>query len=422
MFALLRTRTVRNLSLLTAVNFVSGILRFLCTILMAKILSPADWGNVAIFISILDVVFILADGGLNATLVRFVAAFPDRLANSVVGRCLGLKALLAAVLLLGLWAFQGPILANQQFPPELHWVYRLSVLSAIALAFHTMSLSIFQAREEYGRYSVSFLTVNIIRASGLALFALLGKDSLHALILLYFSAPFIGLLLVLPFAFTSLRRTASLPPASVQTTDIVAFMLPLAAMNAITIGHMRASSFMLKMLASPEAVANYELAYQVGFALPLVTRAMITVLLPRVSTMKERDELLRYRRRVLRLYVIILPLTIAGVLLAPLFISLVFGEKYAESLDIIRLLILAFGFSVLMPPLGLVFYAVKRPIYLTWVQLLQFAITVVLNYVFIPRWGGAGAAVVMLIATLVSASAIITLSSWVIRNREPDPA
>ena len=82
MFALLRTRTVRNLSLLTAVNFVSGILRFLCTILMAKILSPADWGNVAIFISILDVVFILADGGLNATLVRFVAAFPDRRATS----------------------------------------------------------------------------------------------------------------------------------------------------------------------------------------------------------------------------------------------------------------------------------------------------------------------------------------------------
>ena len=86
MFALLRTRTVRNLSLLTAVNFVSGILRFLCTILMAKILSPADWGNVAIFISILDVVFILADGGLNATLVSFVAAFPARRAPSVVGR------------------------------------------------------------------------------------------------------------------------------------------------------------------------------------------------------------------------------------------------------------------------------------------------------------------------------------------------
>lgn len=423
MLELLQTRTVRNMSLLTAVNFLSGILRFLCTILLAKILAPEDWGNVAIFISILDVVFILADAGLNATLVRFVAAHPDKRASSVVGRCLGLRILLSAGLFLGLWAFQGPILANQHFPPELHWVYLFSVFSAIALAFHTMSLSIFQAKEEYGRYSVSFISVNLIRVSSLALFALLGKGTLNALILLYFSAPFIGLLLVFPFAAASVRRTASLPPASVKTREIVLFMLPLAAMNAITIGHMRVSSFMLKMLATPEAVANYELAYQIGFALPLVTRAMITVLLPRVSTMKTGDELLRYRGRVLRLYFVILPLTLAGVLLAPLFISLVFGEKYVESLNIIRLLLVAFGLSVLMPPLGLVFYAMKRPIYLTGVQLLQLVITVALNYYFIPRWEGIGAAVVMLIGTLVSAFAIITLSSWVIRRiPEPDPA
>jgi O-antigen/teichoic acid export membrane protein len=214
----------------------------------------------------------------------------------------------------------------------------------------------------------------------------------------------------------TLRQTADLPKPGVSLKTMLAFMAPLAVMGAITIGNMRVSNFMLKTLASPEAVANFELAYQIGFVFPLLTGAMITVLLPRVSAMESRAELRSYRTRLLRMYPIVIPLTLLGVLVGPWFISLVFGAKYAASLAIIRILIIGFGIHIVTHPMSLVFYAVSRPVYLTAIYLAQFALIVVLNFLFIPRWDGLGAALALLVATLAAVSGIIVVSGWVIRE------
>ncbi|HQH27871.1 MAG TPA: hypothetical protein PLP17_10790, partial [Oligoflexia bacterium] len=224
-----------------------------------------------------------------------------------------------------------------------------------------------------------------------------------------------------PLLFLTLRRSAALPRPAVSLSAMLLFMAPLALMNAITIGNMRVSNFMLKTLASPEAVANYELAYQIGFVFPLLTSALFTVLLPRVSAMQSRDELRSYRARLLRMYPIVLGMTLAGVLIGPWFIAVVFGAKYAASLAIVRLLIIGFGIHIITQPMSLVFYAVSRPAYLTAIYFAQFAVIVVLNYFFIPRWGGMGAALAVLIATLLAVFAIITLSGWVIRTLPRDP-
>lgn len=412
----MRTRTARHASLVAGVNFGSAVMRFFVAIIMAKILSPEQWGNIAVFIAMMDVVSILCDSGLNATLVRFVAAEANARATTVLGRCLSIKTAIAAVLLVVLWILREPILRNQQFPEALHWVYPVAIAGAVFLSFHGLMLSVFQAKQEYGRYCVAYLSVNALRMLGLGMLSVLGMLTLPAITVSFFSAPAVAVVLVFPVVFLTVRRTMGLPRPSATLREMLVFMAPLAVMSAITIGNMRVSNFMLKTLASPEAVANYELAYQIGFVFPLLTGALITVLLPRVSAMESREELQGYRTRLLRMYPIVLPLTLAGMVVGPWFIALVFGAKYAASLAIIRILIIGFGIHIVTHPLSLVFYAVSRPVYLTAIYLVQFVVIVVLNYFFIPRWGGMGAALSVLIATLLAVSAIIWVSGWVIRE------
>jgi len=419
--ALLRTRTARQAFLIAAVNFASAILRFVVTILMAKILSPEGWGNVAVFIALMDVISILCDSGVNATLVRFVAAEADSRATTIFGRCFSIKSANAATLVLVLWVLRRPILENQQFPQELHWLYPVAIAAGVLLSFHSLALSMFQAKQEFGRYSFTYLSVNTVRMLGLGTLLMLGTLTLPAVTASFFSAPAADFALALALLFLTLRRSAALPRPAVSLSAMLLFMAPLALMNAITIGNMRVSNFMLKTLASPEAVANYELAYQIGFVFPLLTSALFTVLLPRVSAMQSRDELRSYRARLLRMYPIVLGMTLAGVLIGPWFIAVVFGAKYAASLAIVRLLIIGFGIHIITQPMSLVFYAVSRPAYLTAIYFAQFAVIVVLNYFFIPRWGGMGAALAVLIATLLAVFAIITLSGWVIRTLPRDP-
>ncbi|MEA3366327.1 MAG: oligosaccharide flippase family protein, partial [Candidatus Hydrogenedentes bacterium] len=306
--ALLRTRTARHVSLVATVNVSSALLRFFVTVLMAGILSPVEWGNIAVFIAMMDIVSVLSDSGLNATLVRFVAADAASRTMTIFSRCVTVKLAITFLLLGVLWLFREPILENQQFPVTFHWIYPLAVSAGIFLSFLGLFLSVFQAKQEYGRYSLGYLSVNTFRAVGLGVLLVVGVASLRAVTVSFFCAPVVALVLTLPLVVLTLKRTIGLPRPAAGWKAMLMFMAPLSVMGAITIGNMRISNFMLKTLASPEAVANYELAYQIGGIFPLLTGALIIVLLPKVSAMQSQEELRNYRKRLLRMYWLLLPL------------------------------------------------------------------------------------------------------------------
>jgi O-antigen/teichoic acid export membrane protein len=162
-------------------------------------------------------------------------------------------------------------------------------------------------------------------------------------------------------------------------------------------------------------LANYELAYQVGFALPLLTHAIFTVLLPRVSAMKDPAELAAYRRQALRLYPLVGVVTLVAVALAPYPLRWVFGEKYAAAVPVLRILVLTFGIHVVSHPLSLVFYNANRPHYLTLIYLVQLVLLTPASLALIPPLGAAGAAWSLLAVTCVSVAAIVTLSGRTVR-------
>lgn len=88
------------------------------------------------------------------------------------------------------------------------------------------------------------------------------------------------------------------------------------------------------------------------------------------------------------------------------------------------MLILGFGIDLVFNPLGLIFYALKRPQNMTAIHLVQLAVLLPLNYfVMIPRYEGVGAALSLLIVrvgTVIAAVAWTGISIRALARREAD--
>lgn len=414
---LLRTPTAAQTGIVMSGTLTSAALRLVITFAFAALLEPTQWAELAYFIAMVDMAAVFSDSGIHATTVRFMAQDPDKDPRPVILRCLAVKMAVAAAVcvvaaLLYPWAIA---VLREDF--QARWLYPAAIAGGLLLGFSAFAMSIFQGCQRYGLYAFQAVLINVVRACATAAVVWTGAASLAVFGALYFGAPAAGALAGAVIVLWLLTRRPPAEKASAPYRELLAFIAPLALMQIITISNMRVSSFMIKSLGEEGALGNYELAYQVGFVFPLLTGALFAVLLPKVSAMKERAELRTYRRQALKLYPAVLILTLAGVIVGPLVLTAVFGDKYAPANAVIRVLVLTFGIHVVTQPLTLVFYSIGRPHYLTVIYGCQLAGLIPLNMLLIPRLNALGAAISILLVTVLAVGAIIALSGRVLKDQ-----
>jgi O-antigen/teichoic acid export membrane protein len=351
-------------------------------------------------------------------MVRFIAADDDRSPRQIVARCTALKLGLYAAVALVAAAAAPFYLARLGIPASYGALYPVAVAAGAMLAATNFAMAFFQGLQRYGMFAVQAVIVNCVRALVMGAALVAGWRSLELLAGAFFAAPLAGAISGVYLIVRTLRRTPARPPAEAAWGALIRFAAPIALMQFVIIANMRLNSFLLKALASPSALAAYELAYQVGFALPLLTHAFFTVLLPRVSAMKAPAELAAYRRKALRLYPLVAVVTAAAVFLIPYPLRWVFDQKYAEAIPVLRVLLVTFGIHVVSHPLSLIFYNANRPHYLTALYTLQLVLLTPASLILIPSFGAVGAASALLAVTCVSVTGVILLSGRTVRDLE----
>jgi O-antigen/teichoic acid export membrane protein len=419
---LLRTRTFFQASLVLSGNLSSGILRFCVSLILAKVLAVETWGYLVLFMTVMDMGAVFCDSGINPTMVRFMAARGGDNPRGIVARCLQLKAVLCVVVFLGAGALYLPFMRIQHVPDSYFWMYPLVFAGTLGLTFITFGLSVFQGCQEYRWYAPFVPAANILRILVIALLLLADIRSTGALSMAFFITPVVAGLLMLPVVTPVLRRHSTGAAAQVPWRELLHFVWPVALLNILAIAFQRGDIFLLKTLLPPEKsaaeVGYYGLAWQIAFVFPLITTALFTVLLPKVSAMKTAAELRHYRRQVLRIYPLILAVCCLGAAIGPLLLSLIFGDTYAPATPIIRLLTLAFGVNLIFNPLSLVFYAVARPFRITAVYFFLIPLLAALNCFLIPYWGITGAGITAIAVRVTGVFLVILWTGSVIRAKE----
>jgi O-antigen/teichoic acid export membrane protein len=367
----------------------------------ARVLPADDFGRYAFALAVGLVAAQLADSGLQVSLLRRLSAEADRGAS---GQALGsaLRARLIAGLALGIGG--GLLAASIGESPADSLALAAIAVAQIVAAQSELWLQVVRAA---GRLELEAAAGLVGRALIVApgVLALVGGGELPGLGLAYAVGS------VMSVVVARLVANRFLEPgrqgwAGLRETYLEA--LPLAVAGAASLLMFRIDVLLLQWLRDSETVGVYSAAYRPFEAALLVPVAIMAAGFPRLVRVAADGR--AFRGLAARLAGILvagaLGVGLFGWLAGPPLIGFLFGEPYAPSGELLRILVLALPAIYLNALLTQSLVALRRPWLVAASMAAALVANVAFNLVLIPPLGATGAAIATVIAetTLLIAS------------------
>lgn len=180
--------------------------------------------------------------------------------------------------------------------------------------------------------------------------------------------------------------------------------------NLSSMIHKNVDKMMLGSLASTSAVAVYDLAIRINNLIEIPTLSISAIVFPksaqRIDTEGKPAIKALYEQSVGAMLALIIPAAALVLLFPEQIITIIAGEKYLDTVPILRLTVL---FSLLLPfgmQFGTTFDAIGKPKINFYMVLISTILNAVLNYYFIKIWGIYGSVYATL--TTISIGFVIT--------------
>ena len=388
-------QSLSNVSWLSGDRIIRMFGAVIVTTFVARYLGPSQFGLLNYGIAIYGLFNVVSNLGLDSLVVRDLA-LNETEEPVVLGTAFMLKAGASVVTTIA------AVVAAWLLDPHnriLILIVALYSVGSISQALDVVDY-LFQSQTK-ARYSVVprtivFVVASIVRLaavflhSGLLVFAWIG--AIEVLL------SEVGLLL----SYLSVRRLA--PRWNWHFDRGKAFLReswPLLISGVMVTIYMRTDQVLLGKLGSMEAVGNYTAAIrfsEIWYAIPVM---LVASVMPRMLRTRETD-LARYNARLQTLYesMVFVSVAIAGatLVLGPLLIRLFYGNQYHSAAGVLSIHIWT-GVFVGVGCIGSQQYIHEN---ITAKILRRTALgaiaNVVLNLLWIPRWGGMGSAMATLVA------------------------
>jgi len=194
-----------------------------------------------------------------------------------------------------------------------------------------------------------------------------------------------------------LLRHYSLSGAWIPThMALLAFSLPVLVQEIFFTSNSKLSVLILGIFVDPATVASYTVAQKIAARIPFINQGMLFIFLPILSGYMARKDTEAMRKIYARFTKWVILLALPGILLLLLFpvqVLALFGDKYRSSWSILILLTIAHSWSTFLGPAGPTIIAMGRVRMLMLFALLTAAVNVSLNVALIPAYGGLGSAI-----------------------------
>ena len=169
----------------------------------------------------------------------------------------------------------------------------------------------------------------------------------------------------------------------------------------------------------PEMMGTYVVALSLSRMLNAFHTSVVMVLFPKAVSAKP-DEVLAMTGKAARLSTL---LTAAAGLVViatgPLLLRILYGKEYISAGSILRILVAEVILSGTTLVLSQAFMALSRPGVVTTLHVIGLALTVPLMLILVPRWGTEGAAVSLLLSTIVRFVAVMLCFPIVLKTAPP---
>ncbi len=399
----------KNTTIQMAGRAVGLILGVVTLGIMTRALGVASFGSYTTAFSFLQLFGFLVDFGLTLTTVAMISEDEED-APRVLGAIVAIRTMGAAIFL-GL----APILALAfPYPPEVRIGIGVGALAFFALAVSQIYTGIFQWKLRMG-YSVAAEVVGkvvILGATALAAWHGWGVPGMMVAL---------GLGNVVAFL---ILKTAAQRLVAVRLNlnralarKILSRSWPIGISIAFNLIYLRADVLVLAHYRSASEVGLYGAAYKAIDVIQVFPFLIMGLILPFMVRAIRNHDLHDFRRITDRTFSVfalaIIPLVAAMAVLGRPFMQLVAGSDFAQSGPLLAVLVVAASSVFFGALFGHAIIALDLQRRMVWAYAADAVLSLVLYFIFIPRFGAWGAAGVTIFSEL-----FIALINFVVVSRK----
>lgn len=380
----------KNTFFITSALIGQKIISFVYFTLIARNIGAEGTGKYFFALSFTTVFVIFVDLGLTTVLVREAARIREKTQSYFstilsVKIIFGLLSYVAAVAVINLLGYSEEIK---------YLVY----LSGVTMLFDSLHLSIYGVLRALG--NLKYEAIGIVGSQFITL--VLGSVFLYSgfplifLILAFVIPSFINVCYasIVLYKNYQIKLLPRFNPEIFKYLGKIAIPFALAAIFARVYSY--ADSIILSKLAGNTAVGWYSIPYKITFAFQFIPLALVAALYPRFSEffISDREKLVYYFERGIKyLLLIVLPIAIGISVLAKDIVLSIYTSEFLPSILPLQILMISLIFSFLSFPIGAFLNACNRQGTQTAIIFFILALNVILNFILIPIYGVAGAAV-----------------------------
>ncbi len=373
---------------------------YLLLILLARFAPLEEFGAINLFIATAGILAVVVGLGLPDALLRFF--FRELPFREVLGASLALVVGCAVVLGLALAALRNPLSRALPLAPSL---MLLAAGCAGALALRSCWLAVLRAQRRSTSFAVARWAEPLLMAAALGTMVILQGSVGHSAVLrIYVGA----ILAVALFGLVDLSRSCGLRPSLRPARELLAYAAPLVPHALAMTGLASFDQVVISQVRGLQETGLYALAYRFGMAMFLfafgVASAWSLWVFRELGKAEGSADLGSVGKAAFRVATVaagLLSFVLPGLVIA------VGGRDYAASAGLVPLVVYGYLWMMLYSLAVPFLIFENRTGTLAKASATAFVVNAALNYLLVPRYGFAAAAV-----TTVVSYALLFLLVW----------
>jgi O-antigen/teichoic acid export membrane protein len=403
---------MRSLSLLLSANILNGVIGFVTSVLVLRYVDKEVIAVIYPLISILMIVGQFGDMGLSNSFIK-IASFhylDDRIRSFQFFNAAFKLKLFLCFLLMVIGIPLAPLIAKWTFGQAIHvnWVRLILCVTSLQIISSYGSAAL-QVEGKFRSLSASKVIPSLLKMAMIGIVVWLGMANLSMIFWAFALVPISTLFLT--FYYTDKRPLHEIKSTTPQLSELfhVSKWVALSVLANAIMGQL--DVLMTSSMAGVDELNRLLGGQKLASVFTILSISLVTVLLPKVSSMKSRKELNYFQRKTIQ---IMLPLAALSLILLPLstyFIPFLLGDKYRSSIEIFNILMIGNIIGIATTPLGLILYNLNKESTFAMLNIVQLIFNAAGNYLFIPSYGATGASWITAAAKLI-AVAMIYYQLW----------
>ena len=388
----MQNRVIKNTSWIVGCRIVQALLNLVISMFSARYLGPSNYGLITYAASITAFMLPVMQLGLRSTLVQEFIEHPKK-EGETLGTAITMNIVSSLLCIVGITAFT--MIANSD-EPETIIVCALYSINLIFQAFEMIQYW-FQAKLLSKYTSITMLFSYIVVSAYKIYLLVAGKNVYWFAVSQAIDYALISVALFVIYKKLHGQKFSFSFKRSVEMLKKSRYYIVSSMMVTI---FAQTDKIMLKFMGNNESVGQYAAAVTCAGVTSFVFTAIIDSFRPVILESKQKSQD-KYDESVSVLSSVIIYLSlmqcVAMTVFSGLIVHILYGSDYAQSADILKVLVWYTTFSYMGPVRNIWILAEHKHKYLWVINLCGAVGNIILNLILIPLWGVMGAATASLI-------------------------